>query len=152
MSDTSPHPPSPSAVHASQLVRSVVGRLRRRIRTASESDDITLGQTAVLGLLSDGDAGGMTVSDLAAAEGMRHQSMTSTVAPLVTDGLVERRRDPDDGRRLLLVLTEAGRRRVEEGRQARREWLAARLEEKCTEEERRTVIAAMTVLERLIHD
>ncbi|MER6976374.1 MarR family transcriptional regulator, partial [Streptomyces carpinensis] len=49
-------------------------------------------------------------------------------------------------------LTAEGRRRAEEGRQARGEWLAAQLQEKCTEEERQTVIAAMAVLERLVHD
>ncbi|WP_345645144.1 MarR family winged helix-turn-helix transcriptional regulator [Streptomyces siamensis] len=141
---------SPSAVEASRQVRAVIGRLRRRILGAAEADDITLGQVSVLTRLAD--RAGVTVSDLAASEGMRHQSMTATVAPLLASGLVERRRDPHDGRRLLLVLTPAGRRRVVEGRQARQEWLAGQLEEKCTEEERRTVIEAMTVLERLTRD
>jgi DNA-binding MarR family transcriptional regulator len=85
------------------------------------------------------------------AEGVRPQSMTATVASLTALGLVERRPDPDDGRRLLIALT-ACRRRVEEGRQARQEWLAGELQDKCTEEERRAVIAAMAVLERLTHD
>ncbi|WP_028801264.1 MarR family winged helix-turn-helix transcriptional regulator [Streptomyces sp. 142MFCol3.1] len=141
---------SPSAVEASRQVRAVIGRLRRRILGAAEADDITLGQVSVLTRLAD--RAGVTVSDLAASEGMRHQSMTATVAPLLAAGLIVRRRDPHDGRRLLLVLTPAGRRRVEEGRQARREWLAGQLEEKCTEEERKTVIEAMIVLERLTRD
>ncbi|MEV7970774.1 hypothetical protein AB0O34_33010 [Sphaerisporangium sp. NPDC088356] len=41
---------------------------------------------------------------------------------------------------------------MEEGRRAQQEWLAGELQEKCTEEERRAVIAAMAVLERLTHD
>ncbi|MFJ4801434.1 MarR family winged helix-turn-helix transcriptional regulator [Streptomyces murinus] len=141
---------SPSAVEASREVRAVISRLRRRILKASEAEDITLGQASVLARLAD--KGGVTASELATAEGVRHQSMTAMVAALVALGLVERAPDPDDGRRLLIELTAAGRRRVEKGRQARTEWLAGRLQERCTEEERRNVIAAMAVLERLTHD
>ncbi|MFY4718382.1 MarR family winged helix-turn-helix transcriptional regulator [Streptomyces sp. LaBMicrA B280] len=141
---------SPSAVEASREVRAVISRLRRRILKASETEDITLGQASVLARLAD--KGGVTASELATAEGVRHQSMTAMVAALLALGLVERAPDPDDGRRLLIELTAAGRRRVEKGRQARTEWLAGRLQERCTEEERRNVIAAMAVLERLTHD
>ncbi|MEU3244729.1 MULTISPECIES: MarR family winged helix-turn-helix transcriptional regulator [unclassified Streptomyces] len=141
---------SPSAVQASRQVRTVISRLRRRILNAAEAEDITLGQASVLTRLA-GERG-VTASELAAAEGVRHQSMTTTVASLAVLGLVERRPDPDDRRRLLIALTEEGYRRVDEGRQVRQEWLAGRLQERCTEEERRTVMAAMTVLERLTHD
>jgi DNA-binding MarR family transcriptional regulator len=144
------HGPSPSAVRASQEVRGVIGRLRRRIRAATGTGDISLTQASVLARLRDGE--GLTVSDLAAAEGMRHQSMTTTVAALADLELVQRRRDPADGRRQQIVLTAEGHRRADEGRQARGEWLAAELERKCTEAERQTVIAAMAVLERLVRD
>ena len=142
--------PSPSAVQASREVRTVISRLRRRILNSAEAEDTTLGQSSVLSRLSDRP--GVTASELASAEGVRHQSMTATVASLTALGLVERRPDPDDGRRLLIALTAGGHRRVAEGRQARQEWLAGELQEKCTEEERQTVIAAMAVLERLTHD
>lgn len=142
--------PSPSAVRASREVRAVIGRLRRRIRAAGDTKDISLTQASVLARLTDNE--GLTTSDLAAVEGMRHQSMATTVAALAGLGLVERHRDPGDGRRLLIALTGEGRRRAEEGRQARGEWLAGELQKKCTEEERQTVIAAMAVLGRLIHD
>ncbi|MFG3129782.1 MarR family winged helix-turn-helix transcriptional regulator [Streptomyces tendae] len=142
--------PSASAVQASREVRAVISRLRRRILKASEVEDLTLGQSSVLARLSD--QGSVTASELAAIEGVRHQSMTATVTALASMGLVERRPDPDDGRRLLLTLTPEGVRRVEEGRQVRTEWLAERLQHRCTEEERHTVIAAMAVLERLNRD
>ncbi|MFJ2417853.1 MarR family winged helix-turn-helix transcriptional regulator [Streptomyces brevispora] len=140
---------SPSAVQASREVRTVIGRLRRRILNAAEAEDITFGQESVLTRLSGKQ--GVTASELAAAEGVRHQSMTATVASLTALGLTERRPDPDDGRRLLIALTPQGQRRVAEGRQVRQEWLAGELQEKCTEEERLAVIAAMAVLERLTH-
>lgn len=140
----------PSAVRASQLVRAVVGPLRRRIRAVSGTDDISLTKATVLARLIDHE--GLTVSDLAAAEGMRHQSMATIVARLEELGLVERRRDPSDGRRQLMALTADGRRRAEADRQARGEWLAEQLAGKCTEDERQTVIAAMAILERILHD
>ncbi|MFF3177633.1 MarR family winged helix-turn-helix transcriptional regulator [Streptomyces sp. NPDC057900] len=141
---------SPSAVQASREVRTVIGRLRRRILNAAEAEDITFGQESVLTRLSASP--GITASELAKAEGVRHQSVTATLASLTALGLVERRPDPADGRRLLVALTEAGHRRVAEGRQARQEWLAGELQERCTEEERQALIAAMAVLERLTHD
>ncbi|MFC7640992.1 MarR family winged helix-turn-helix transcriptional regulator [Streptosporangium lutulentum] len=114
---------SPSAIQASREVRAVISRLRRRILNAAEVEDLTLGQASVLAHLSG--KGGVTASELASTEGVRHQSMTATVASLAAMGLVERSPDPDDGRRLLIALTAEGHRRVEEGRQARTEWLAA---------------------------
>jgi DNA-binding MarR family transcriptional regulator len=141
---------SPSAVEASQRVRAVIRRLRRGIAGASDPGDITLSQATVLTRLADSD--GLTTSDLAAAEGVRHQSMTSTVTALLDLGLVKRRPDTRDGRRLLVTVTAKGRRHVERGRQARGEWLAGRLQEECTEQERQTVLAAMAVLDRLVHD
>ncbi|WP_335936590.1 MarR family winged helix-turn-helix transcriptional regulator [Streptomyces sp. PTD5-9] len=141
---------SPSAVQASRDVRAVISRLRRRILNASEVEDITLSQASILARLSG--KGRVTASELASAEGVRHQSVTATVASLAAKGLVERTPDPADGRRLLIELTAEGHRRVEEGRQARTEWLAGQLQTKCTEKEREDVIAAMAVLERLTRD
>jgi DNA-binding MarR family transcriptional regulator len=139
-----------SAVAASQAVRAVIGRLRRRIRTAGDPGELTFPQVSVLArLIPDAE---LTVSDLAAVEGVRHQSMAATVGALTALGLVEKHRDPADGRRLLIALTPAGHRRAEAGRQARGEWLAAELSARCTEQERETVIAAMAILERLTHD
>ncbi len=139
----------PTAVRASQDVRAVIGRLRRRVRAIGNGEGVSMTQASVLARLMADE--GLTTSDLAAAEGVRHQSMTSTVAALAERGFVERRRDPGDGRRMLIALTAEGRRRAEAGKQARGEWLAARLQT-CTEEERLTVIAAMAVLDRLVRD
>ncbi|MEU3345967.1 MarR family transcriptional regulator [Streptomyces sp. NPDC006700] len=142
--------PAPSALQASRAVRAVIGRLRRRLLKASEVEDLTLAEASVMARLSGKE--GVTVSDLAAEEGVRHQSMAATVSAMAETGLLEKSPDPNDGRRRLITLTAEGHRRVEEGRQARTEWLTGQLRDRCTEEERRTVIAAMAVLERLIHD
>lgn len=144
--------PAPSAVRASEEVRAVISRLRRRILRAAQPEDMTLGQASVLAHLGRVADSGVTAGELARTESVRHQSMTAMIGALAERGLVDRRPDPDDGRRQLITLTPEGRRRMEEGRQARSEWLAGRLQERCTEAERQQVIAAMSVLDRLIHD
>lgn len=63
--------------------------------------------------------------------------------------MIRRSPDPDDGRRRLVTLTHAGRRRVEGDRQAREEWLARALQDRYTEDERRTVLDGLALLERL---
>lgn len=140
---------SESALRASQDVRTVVGRLRRRLReVASEGAGLTPSQTSVFTRLAkEGDS---TASVLAAAEGVRPQSMATILAALDGHGLIERRPDPEDGRRQLITLSAAGRERAAGDRAARVEWLARRLQEDFTERERQTLIEAAALLERLV--
>ncbi|KAB1989915.1 MarR family winged helix-turn-helix transcriptional regulator [Streptomyces triticiradicis] len=142
---------SESAARAAQDLRVAFSLLRRRIRevpgTQDRAQDLTPSQISALTLVSK--SGAATASALAAAEGVRPQSMAATLAALDRYGLIQRNPDPGDGRRQLVTLTDAGRERVEGTRQARSEWLARAFEERCTEDERRTVIEAMALLERL---
>ena len=83
----------------------MLGQLIRRLRAEHR---FPLSQGAVLGRLDR--EGPQSVSDLAAAERVRPQSMAQTVSDLEADGLVSRRPDPSDGRRALVELTERGAR------------------------------------------
>ncbi|MFE6664845.1 MarR family winged helix-turn-helix transcriptional regulator [Streptomyces sp. NPDC057697] len=139
---------SASAVRAARAVLVTVGRLRRRIRSVNDAADITPSQASVLARLSKN--GPTTASVLAAMEGVRPQSMATTVAALSHLGLVERHPDPGDGRKQRVTLTAPGRERAEGDREARHAWLTRVMEERCTEDERQTVVAAMAVLEKLI--
>jgi DNA-binding MarR family transcriptional regulator len=91
----------------------------------------------------------MTSADLARAEGISAQSMGATVASLESQGLVERRRDPDDGRRILLVATAAGRRRAEDKRTGRGEQLVRALSADFSDDDLDRLLAAAPLLERL---
>ncbi|NEA44788.1 MarR family transcriptional regulator [Streptomyces sp. SID10815] len=86
---------------------------------------------------------------MAAAEGVRPQSMATTLAALEQHGLILRSPDPADGRRQLVTLTEDGRERIEGNRQVRAEWLTRALDDRFTEDERQTLIEALALMERL---
>ena len=73
---------------ASRL-RLVLGQLVRRMRAEHR---FPLTQGAVLGRLDR--EGRKSIGDLAAAERVRPQSMTQTIADLEADGLIERSADP----------------------------------------------------------
>lgn len=54
-------------------------------------------------------AGSIPVQELLATLGITKQALTRVLRELMDAGLVERRRDPVDGRRWILTLTNAGR-------------------------------------------
>jgi DNA-binding MarR family transcriptional regulator len=138
---------SESAARAAREVRVVFSRLRRRLRETYDTDDLTPSQTSVLSRLDK--EGDRSASDLAAVEGIRHQSIAATVAVLVARGLVARRPDPTDGRRQLVSVTDAGRAFLADRRRAGEEWLTRALEDQLTEAERQQVLVAVALLERV---
>jgi DNA-binding MarR family transcriptional regulator len=105
-------------------LRGVMGQLVRRLR---RENLFPMNQASVLGRLDR--CGSQSVSDLAAAERVRPQSMAQTVGDLEADGLIERKPDPDDRRRALVILTAAGKSRIEADRRAREGWLVKAFEE-----------------------
>ena len=122
-------------------LRVVVGQLTRRLR--AEQQRFSMSQGAVLGRLDRG--GPRSVSDLAAAERVRPQSMAQTVADLESGGLVERRPDPDDRRRALVSLTESGLEILVASRRDRDGWLAGEIA-KLSGEDRRTLARAVELM------
>jgi DNA-binding MarR family transcriptional regulator len=140
-------PTMSSALQASLAVRATIGRLRRRLREVASSDELTPSQVAVLTRLGKGEA--LTASALATAEGVRPQSMASTLSALEQLGLISRAPDPTDGRRQIVTLTGAGQVLDRDNQQARREWITRAMHERFTEDERQTLIEAMALLERL---
>jgi DNA-binding MarR family transcriptional regulator len=75
--------------------------------------------------------------------------MGATLNALEARGLVERRRDPGDGRRVVISLSEAGRQALRNRRNARTEQLAQALSGGFTRPELQQLLAAAPLLERL---
>ncbi|HWF70401.1 MAG TPA: MarR family transcriptional regulator [Mycobacterium sp.] len=136
-----------SAGSAARDLRVMFSRLRRQLREVSTGSDLTPSQTAVLTRLWK--EGTSSASALAADERVRPQSMATILAGLTRHGLIRRAPDPDDGRRQVISLTAAGRRRAESDRQVREEWLARAMQERYSERERRVILDALSLLQRL---
>ena len=139
-----------SAVRAAGDVRTVLGRLRRRLREVASLGDLTPSQTSVITRLEKG--GPASASELAAAERVRPQSMAATLAAIDKLGLIKREPDPADGRRQLISLTDPGRERIVGSRQAREEWLARTLADEYTEAERQLIVEGLALLGRLVDE
>jgi DNA-binding MarR family transcriptional regulator len=136
-----------SAARAAQELRVAVGRLLRRFKEAAGNNELTPSQASILSRL--GKEGDASASDLAAAERVRPQAVTPTLAALTELGLIGRRPDPDDGRRQVISLTPAGRALLDDARRAGDEWLTRAMAEHYTEAERQTLLEAFTLLARL---
>jgi DNA-binding MarR family transcriptional regulator len=131
-------------------IRTVSGKLKRRLREHEGRSDLTPSQVSVLlRLEKDGSA---TVSSLARAEGMRPQSMSTTVAPLQEAGLVRGAPDPNDRRQTLMSLTPKCMKWLQEGRDARQDWLTATISQKLSAQEQEKLQAALELLTRLVQE
>jgi DNA-binding MarR family transcriptional regulator len=144
-------PPSAERVPAlAAELRTIIGKLKRRLREHGGRGDLTPSQVSViLRLESEGSA---TVSSLARAEGMRPQSMATVVGPLETAGLVSGAPDPSDGRQTILSLSKACQKWLQQGRAARQDWLTRTIQAKLSAQEQDKLAAAVELLTRLVED
>lgn len=138
---------SHTAVRSAYNLRLLVSRLRRRLKEVYDNQGLTPSQVSVISRLShDGPA---STSDLAAAEGVRRQSMASTVAALEEQGVIHRQADPQDARRQLIVLSPSAVEVLEGSRQLRDRWLADVLQQTYGSDELEVIDRALVLLERI---
>jgi DNA-binding MarR family transcriptional regulator len=138
---------SPELVKAAADLRVVVGRITRRVRQGHEVGELTLSEVSVLARLDR--EGPATPGRLAEGERVRPQAMATTLATLEQRGLVRRDPDASDGRRALLAVTPAGRALLADRRSATTQRIARALGEEFSAAERRRLIAAVALLDRL---
>jgi DNA-binding MarR family transcriptional regulator len=140
----------PDARYAREVagaLRVAIGIIYRKLKQSPVEDELTVAESSALSRLERG--GPATSSDLARVERISPQSMGVTVAALLERRLIERSRDPEDGRRIVLAITEAGQRTVHGRRGARTEQIAAALSGNFTAAEREQLMAATALFERL---
>jgi DNA-binding MarR family transcriptional regulator len=131
-----------------QELHSLSGKLKRRLREQASAGDLTPSQTSVLTHLERN--GPATVTALARLEGMRPQSMGTTVAALEAAGLVKGYPDPNDGRQTILSLTPACVALFKNGRAARTDWLLKAIQAKFTAQDQDQLAVAIKLLSRLV--
>jgi len=126
-------------------VQKVVRQIMRRIRLQTP-DDISLSQASVITRLDV--PGGLTNAELARAEGVKPQSMSSIVADLEAEGYIQRSPHPADGRRIVLSLTEAGRQVRQSRLAAKQQWLNSIIEQ-LSPQERQELQRGLDILNRI---
>lgn len=122
-----------------------VGQLLRRLRDANPGG-LNLSQSAALARLSE--SGAMTTADLARAEAMKPQSMSTILAGLEQEGWVARHPHPTDGRQILFSLTEAGAEARRRRTAAKQEWLLAAVA-RLSPAEQQTLLSAAALIRGL---
>jgi DNA-binding MarR family transcriptional regulator len=140
--------PGKSHEKAATELALALGLLVRRLRSAahSESHELSWTQKAVMVRLDT--EGPATTADLARAEGMKPQSMGTTIATLEEMGMVEREPHPTDGRQMNIALTEKGARMRKETRIAKQTWLAEAIA-KLDAAEQKSLPAVTALIKRL---
>jgi DNA-binding MarR family transcriptional regulator len=134
----------PQSTLLAHELRETLGRLVRRLRA---EPGLPVGRLAVLGRLDR--CGAASISELAAAERMRPQSMAQIVHDLETAGLISRRPDPADGRRAFVELTAEGLDQLQATRATRETWLTGALERELDADERERIREVLVLLNRL---
>jgi DNA-binding MarR family transcriptional regulator len=124
-----------------------VGVLVRRARAQMVLHDLSWSESAVIGRLAR--HGPMTTAELARAEGVKPQSMGTTIAELEDKGLVHRKPHPTDGRQFNIELTAKGVAARKSTYEAKHKWLSHAIAQ-LDERERETLFAAGDVIKRLV--
>lgn len=129
---------------AAARLRSVVVLLNRTLR--QQTAGLTATQASVLGSIVR--HGPLRLTELAELERLSGPMISKVVAGLEGDGLIERVRDPADGRAFLVQVSVAGGQWLLESRDRRDRWLAEGLAG-LDDDEFAAIVAALPALGRL---
>jgi DNA-binding MarR family transcriptional regulator len=127
-------------------LRWAITRMARRLR---QEAGVSLGPSQVAALATIERHGPLSPSELAQIERIKRPTATRIVRHLEEEGLVQRVRDPADGRASILSATGAGRRLLKRLRERKTAYLAKRLGD-LDAEDRRTLERAAELLEGML--
>jgi DNA-binding MarR family transcriptional regulator len=127
-------------------LRWTITRMARRLRQEAGTD---LGPSQVAAMATIERHGPLSPSELAERERIKRPTATRIVGHLEEAGLVERIKDPEDGRGAILSVTPAGRAHLRRLRARKTAYLATRLD-KLDPEDRRTLERAAELLEGML--
>ena len=125
-----------------------IARTARLLRQQA-GEDLSPSQAAALATINR--HGPLTPSELATRERIKRPTATRVIARLEESGLVDRTRDPEDGRSSLVAIAPAGRELLDRVRTRKNAYLSRRLRE-LTPDERATLDRAAAILERLLEE
>jgi DNA-binding MarR family transcriptional regulator len=148
MATTSGPPKIPSDLREelAPRLRWAITRMARRLRQEAGVD---LGPSQVAALATVERHGPLSPSELAAVERIKRPTATRIVRHLEEAGLVERVKDPEDGRASILTATAEGRALLRRLRERKTAYLASRLD-KVSAEDRRSLERAAELLEGML--
>jgi DNA-binding MarR family transcriptional regulator len=127
-------------------LRWAITRMARRLRQEAGVD---LGPSQVAALATIERHGPLSPSEVAERERIKRPTATRIVRHLETAGLVERVKDPEDGRASILTATSEGRTLLRRLRERKTAYLASRLGH-MNAEDRRTLERAAELLEGML--
>lgn len=130
-----------------ERLRSTVVPLNRMLR--QQTAGLTATQGSVLGAILRN--GPVRLTELADLERLSGPMISKVVTALEGESLVERVKDPADGRACLVQVSAGGHRWLVESRERRDRWLADRLVH-LDDDEFAAVVAALPALGRLVGD
>jgi DNA-binding MarR family transcriptional regulator len=138
--------PDPSAVEPATRLRTVIGKLSRRLRPTVAGAGLTPSQTSVLFTIVR--IGPLRLSELAEIESLNPTMLSRFIGQLTDAGLIRRTADPGDRRAALVEATAQGRKLRERIHRERTRALETYVDE-LNEEQRETLWRALPVLEEL---
>ena len=142
-------PRIPAAAAVADRLHASAIRLLRSLREVDVATGLSGPRASALSVVVF--RGPLPIGVLAAAEQVRPPTMTRLVAGMERLGLVERARDPDDGRVQVIRATAKGRAVLLAGRRRRVEMLAGRLG-RLPARERAVLARATSLIDRLTED
>jgi DNA-binding MarR family transcriptional regulator len=136
---------------AARLRLAIVRTARRLRQEAAGAGGTELSPTAAAALATVERHGPLTPSELAEIERIKRPTGTRTLRLLDEAGLVDRTRDPADGRSALVSINAAGRERLRRLRGRKNAYLARRMRD-LPAEDVETLQHAAAILERVLEE